>query len=235
VLGVKAAVDAASRPKSGFEQIRIALKQMLGLEVGHAGSFLALNLANTGQLIHPGIMYSLFCDWDGRVYRKDEIPLFYQGLDEQGARVLEVLSQEMQALRSHLENAVDLTGVRPLKAWMLHSYGEAVLDSSNLRQVFVSNQAYAGLKAPMKRCGEGVYTPDFGARYLAEDVPFGLVVSRAIADLAGVTMPMADKVIRWAGNRLGKRFLGRDAGGTRIPQNYGLESLPALITFEHET
>ncbi|MBC8449587.1 MAG: NAD/NADP octopine/nopaline dehydrogenase family protein, partial [Chloroflexi bacterium] len=72
---------------------------------------------------------------------------------------------------------------------------------------------------------------DFHARYLAEDVPFGLAVSRAIARLADVETPTMDEVIAWAGALLGKDYLGRDAGEARTPQRYGLASLEALITF----
>ena len=66
-------------------------------------------------------------------------------------------------------------------------------------------------------------------------MPFGLVVSRAIAGLAGVETPMIDEVIAWAGARLGKDYLGRDGGEACIPQKYGLGNLEALIAFATET
>jgi hypothetical protein len=103
-----------------------------------------------------------------------------------------------------------------------------------LRRAFVTNRAYAGLEAPVREISPGRYVPHFRARYLAEDVPFGLAVSRAIADMAGVATPHMDAVIGWAGARLGKDYLGRDAGEARIPQRYGLESLEALIAFAAE-
>jgi hypothetical protein len=44
-----------------------------------------------------------------------------------------------------------------------------------------------------------------------------------------------DRVIAWAGTRLGKDYLGRDAGQARIPQAYGLDSLDQLLSFATET
>ena len=235
VLGVKDAVDAGARPAARIEQIAPLLEQMLGLSIGAADNLLSLTLANTGQLIHPGIMYGLFADWDGTPFGGDDIPLFYQGLSEQGAQTLAGLSDDVQDICARLEPALDLSAVRPLKAWLLRSYGDAIADPSSLRSAFVTNRAYAGLKAPVREISPGQFVPDFDARYLAEDVPFGLAVSRAIAGLAGVETPTIDKVIDWAGARLGKDYVGRDADEARIPQKYGLESVEALIAFATET
>jgi hypothetical protein len=235
VLGVKKTVDVAARPAIQVERVAPLLERMLGLPTGAAPNMLALTLANTGQLIHPGIMYSLFAGWDGVPFRADEIPLFYHGLSEQGAQTLAGLSDDVQAIRARLEPALDLSAVRRLQAWLLHSYGDAIVDPSSLQGGFVTNRAYAGLKAPVKEVSPGQFVPDFHARYLAEDVPFGLVVSRAIAGLAGVETPMIDEVIAWAGARLGKDYLGRDGSEARTPQKYGLGNLEALIAFATET
>ncbi len=231
VLGVKNVVDVATRPAAKVEQIASLLERMLGLSIGVAANMLALTLANTGQLIHPGIMYGLFAGWDGRPFGTDDVPLFYQGLSEEGAQTLAGLSDDVQAIRTRLEPTLDLSAVRPLKAWLLRSYGDAIADPSSLRRAFVTNRAYAGLKAPVREVSPGQFVPDFHARYLAEDVPFGLAVSRAIARLAGVETPTMDEVIAWAGAQLGKDYLDRDASEARIPQKYGLGSLEALITF----
>ena len=235
VLGVKDATDAATRPAAQIGQIAPLLERMLGLPIGTAANLLAVGLANTGQLIHPGIMYGLFAGWDGTPFRAGDVPLFYQGLSEEGVQTLAGLSDEVQAIRARLEPAMDLSAVRPLKAWLLRSYGDAIADPSSLRSAFVTNRAYAGLKAPVREASPGQFVPDFQARYLAEDVPFGLVVSRAIAGLAGVETPTMDEVTIWAGSRLGKDYLDQDICEARIPQKYGLESLEQVIAFAAET
>lgn len=232
VLGAKDAVDAASRPAGEVGEIAPLLAQMLHMPVCDAGSFLALTLANTGQLIHPGIMYGLFAGWDGTPLA--EAPPFYQGLDEAGAAVLAGLSGDVQAIRACLAGVLDLSAVRSLYDWLLHSYGTAIADPSSLRSAFVSNRAYAGLRAPVRQLAPGNFVPDFGARYLAEDVPFGLAVSRAVAQLAGVATPTMDQVIAWAGERLGYDYLGQDDAQTRAPHKYGLTTLERLVGFTEE-
>jgi len=247
VLGVKKMVDAASRPAAQIGEIAPLLERMLGLPIGRAANLLALTLANTWQLIHPGIMYNLFDTWDGRPFGVEDVPLFYQGLSQEGARTLAELSDDVQAIRTRLEPELDLSAARPLFDWLLQSYGDAIADPSTLHSAFVTNRAYAGLKAPVLEVtadavqradggrDSGQFVLDFRARYLAEDVPFGLAVSRAIAKMADVQTPTMDRVIAWAGARLGKDYLDRDAGQARIPQAYGLDSLDQLLSFAAET
>ncbi len=234
VLGVKEAVDAASRPAASIGELAPFLQAMLGLPVEPAASLLALTLANTGQLIHPGIMYGLYAGWDGTPFAAAEVASFYHGLNEAGARTLAALDADVQAIRRRLEPEQDLAAVRPLLEWLRRSYGPAIGDPSTLLTAFVTNRAYAGLKAPVREISAGRFVPDFGARYLAEDVPFGLAVSRAIAALAGVETPAMDRVIAWAGDRLGSDYLGRDVLQARIPQRYGLKSLESLLAFAEE-
>jgi hypothetical protein len=231
VLGTKNAVDVAARPGDRRDEVAALLSEALGLSIDPAASLVALTLANTGQLVHPGIMYGHFRDWDGTPFPGEEIPVFYHGLDERGAEVLARLSDEIQLIRARLAAKIDLTAVRPLREWLVHSYRDDIEDPGTLRSAFVTNRAYEGLMAPVIEIAPGAYVPDFRARYLAEDVPYGLVVSHAIARLAGVSTPMMDEVIRWAGERLEKDYLGRDVAEARIPPKYGLEKLEQLVAF----
>ncbi len=232
VLGVKQIVDATTRPGAQVEEISQVLETMLGLSIGPIPNFLALTLANTGQLIHPGIMYGLFVDWDGEPFAENEIPLFYHNLSEAGAETLAGMSDDIQAIRSHLASPyLDLSSVHPLKMWLERSYAHSIVDPSTLRSSFLTNQAYAGIKAPAREIAAGQFVPDFHARYLAEDVPFGLAISRNIAQLVGVETPTVDKVIAWAGDKLGKDYLVRDLYEARIPQKYSLDNLEQLLAF----
>ncbi len=232
VLGVKQVVDAATRPGGQTEEVSVLLGTMLGLSISPIPSFLALTLANTGQLIHPGIMYGLFVDWDGKPFAEEETPLFYHNLSKAGAETLAGMSDDIQSIRSHLASPyLDLSAVHPLKMWLERSYSHSIVDPSTLQSSFLTNQAYAGIKAPVREIASGQFVPDFHARYLSEDVPFGLAISRAIAQLVGVETPTIDKVIAWAGDKLGKDYLGRDMYEARIPQKYGLEDLEQLLAF----
>jgi hypothetical protein len=231
VLGTKTEVDLATWPSNYAEGIATLLGDLLVVHLRPISSFLSLTLASTGQLIHPGVMYGLFHDWDGHPYA--EAPLFYQGINATTAEVLQQLSDEVQSLRAALEQhspVLNLSAVRPLREWLYHSYDGNIADTTSLQSCFVTNRSYAGLRAPMHSTDYGL-VPDFQARYLAEDVPYGLIVTRGIAELANVPTPTMDRVITWAQMRLGKEYLvggklrGRDLTTSHAPQRYDFKRL----------
>ena len=51
-----------------------------------------------------------------------------------------------------------------------------------------------GLTHPTVKNADGKYVPNFKYRYLLEDIPFGLLVMKGVAALAGVPTPTMDKV-----------------------------------------
>ena len=87
----------------------------------------------------------------------------------------------------------------------------------------------------MKEADNGKWVPDFGYRYLAEDVPYGLVVTKGLALLAGVPTPETDRVLAWCQEKLGKEYLvgselkGKDVKETRAPQAFGFNTLDDLL------
>lgn len=237
VLGVKAMVEVAAAPAGRTAEVAAALGALFRVPLAPIANFLALTLANTGQIIHPGIMYGLFHNWDGQTYAPDQIPQFYGGVDAATAEFLELMSGEVLAVRDAIQTAapaVDLTGVVDVGAWLLAAYPDQIRDKRSLQAAFNSNTAYAGLAAPMVKSGER-FVPAFHSRYLAEDVPYSLLVTRGIAELAGVPTPHIDRVIVWAQERLGREYLvagrvtGADITASHAPQRFGIDTLAALV------
>lgn len=236
VLGVKAQVDLAAWPAERAADVAAALGALIGVPLRPVHDFLALTLANMGQIIHPGIMYGYFHAWDGRPFASERIPLFYGNVDERTADLLQTMSDEIQMLCRALERslpALDLGCVPPVYTWLLDAYAGQIDDPGCLHRAFNTNRAYAGIHIPV-RPGNAGYLPDFSARYLSEDIPYSLLVSRGIADLAGVPMPMVSRVIGWAQERIQREYLvggrvaGKDVIHSRAPQRFGITTLDAL-------
>ncbi|MFU8772339.1 MAG: NAD/NADP octopine/nopaline dehydrogenase family protein [Anaerolineales bacterium] len=235
ILGTKWEVDVAVWPPGKAVQVAVTLSDLFHLQVKPVSNFLSLTLANPGQIIHPGIMYGLFHHWDGSPYK--EAPLFYQNVDQHTARLLGYLSDEVQAICRELQSQLpelDLAAVIPLHEWLRRSYADDLGDDSSIQSCFRSNRSYADLRAPMRAVAGGL-APDYQARYLVEDVPFGLLATRGIAEIAGVETPIIDEVIGWAQYCMGKDYLqagklcGRDIAETRAPQRYGIKTIQQLI------
>lgn len=238
ILGEKEAVGLAAYPSEIRSELSEILVHLFDIRIEPLPNMLTLTLANIGQIVHPGIMYGLFKGKENEKYKKEEIPLFYQGVTKEIAQILVKMSDEIMALTMEVQKKfknIDLTNVLSLKKWLISSYKKSIQDDTTIEKCFTTNLAYQGLKAPMQELKDGFYVPDFQSRYLTEDVPYGLIVTRAIAQLAKVPTPVIDEVILAVSGWMGKEYLvngdlkGKDITNARIPQNYGLNRLEELI------
>jgi hypothetical protein len=204
-----------------------------------SGHLLGITLRSPNAYSHPPIMYGRWKDWDGKAL--DRPPLFYQGVDEGTAELLGKVSEEVVATSKRImaeHPPLDLSQVIPMYDWDIGCYGNDIEDKTNLMTALRTNSGYKGIAHPTTRTADGKYVPDFNHRFLAEDVPFGLVVIRGIAEIAGVPTPCIDEVLSWCQDRLGKEYLvggrltGRDLATTRCPQRYGFTTIDEVLGYE---
>lgn len=239
ILGKKKSVGMAAFPHQITFELSSLLSQVLDLKIESLPNMLTLTLANVGQIIHPGIMYGLFKGKEQKKYKKDEIPLFYQGVTKEIATTLKAISDEILVLTEKIKvrnKNINLEYVLGLKDWLIYSYESSIADQSTLQNCFTTNQAYQGLCAPVKKEND-YFVPDFQARYLTEDVPFGLVVIKSIAQLAEVQTPVIDEIILTISQWMQKEYIkggflkGKDIKDARIPQNYGIKNLEEITIY----
>ena len=125
ILGTKATVDLAAFPAGAAVDLAQLLTNLLGLNVTPVSSFLTLTLANTGQLIHPGIMYGICQGQEEAIFSPASVPLFYQGVNQEIAGILQDMSDDVQRLAGVLAARVayvDPYEVIPLFDWVRRSY-----------------------------------------------------------------------------------------------------------------
>lgn len=196
-------------------------------------NYLAVNLM-AKSIVHPPVLYGKWRNWDGKPL--PEPPLFYQGVDDDQENFLIQVSDEVLATAAEIHkqrNDLDMSEVIHIYDWYKLYYKDQITDNSSLGACMRSNNAYDGLVHPMKKV-EGGFVPDFNYRYLSEDIPFGLVVIKGIADCVGVKTPTIDTVIAWGQEKLGKEYIigseliGKDMSSTRAPQVYGFKNLKDL-------
>lgn len=119
--------------------------------------------------------------------------------------------------------------------WYMRCYPRDISDKTNLYTAIQTNAAYQGLKHPVKKTEDGKFLPDFSHRYMTEDIPFGLVVIRGIAEIMGIETPNIDKVLTWSQQQMGKEYLvdkklqGKDISTSRAPQSYGFTTIESIL------
>jgi NAD/NADP octopine/nopaline dehydrogenase, alpha-helical domain len=234
----KAEVVLAALPASDGTGIAARLSEILGTRVVATEGFLNLTLGNPGQFIHPGLMYGHFRSWRGEEFDEDRIPMFYADATDEMGKLVEGLSDEAIAVARAIEvgsgNAVNLPEVVPVHEWLISSYAHVTGDLSTVATCFRTGPIQAR-KTPMIEVRPGRFLPNFGYRYLSEDVPFGLVMTRALADIVNVRTPTIDEVVRWAQSAMQKVYLlggnleGLDARDLPMPQHHGVSALNHLV------
>jgi hypothetical protein len=239
VLGTKETIGAAVVPPMGMTKMEVILKLqgLLGVQpmIVDCPNVMTISLGNPGQVIHPGVTYGKWKDWDEQPLK--EKPLFYHGVDEATAEVLEGISSDIASICKALNFALDTSQVKTIFEWYMASYSDSITDPASLKTAMNSNTAYEGLCHPMKEVASG-YVPDFNFRYLSEDIPTGLCFTKGVAELLGVQTPTIDVVLKWAQGKLGKEFMtdankmaGKDIGDTRAPQAFGIKTRAQLNKF----
>ena len=87
-----------------------------------------------------------------------------------------------------------------LHEWLLRSIPTIFEMQSTLRNAFVTNHAYTGLRLPVRPTDDASarFMVNFSARYLSEDVPYGLIVLGALPNWQMLQRPT---LIGWLAGR----------------------------------
>jgi opine dehydrogenase len=234
---IKAQVLMAAMPVDASQRIAPLLSKLFGTKVVPTTNFLNMTLGNPGQVIHPGLMYTLFAGKNER-FSSEKVPYFYRDTTDEAGAFIEQLSGDVCAVARAVQNrsggAIDLSGVWPVLDWLRHTYPTQTRDTATAATCFRTGPLQHR-KVPSKPTVSGLSAPDFHYRYMTEDVPFGLVVTKGFAELAHVGTPAIDAVLRWAQRKLNVRYIRNgklDMAGVYalpVPQNYGFASLDALV------
>lgn len=202
------------------------------------GHLLGTSLMDVNAYIHPSILYGAWHDWDGKPVAVN--PLFYQGLTESTANILSGVSDEVVATAkaiSKVKPDMDLSNVCHIYDYYMRCFGDDIEDKTNLWTTLRTHKGYVGLVHPCKKSEDGKFSPDFTHRYITEDIPYGLVALRGIAEIVSVPTPTMDLLIKWAEKVSGKEYLvdgktkGKDVCTTRAPQRYGINTVDGLLSF----
>lgn len=213
------------------------LKELTDIPVVKLSSFMVITLTPGNPIMHPSIMYGMFgphSQWDGKPL--PEQPLFYEGVSELSSYFLTRADTEVQLIKNAIIGAtgVDLEAVWPLRLNLKKVYGERVGDNRTLMLAMQTNRAYETIRTPLKKV-DGGFVPNIEHRFFLEDVPFGLVVLRDLADMMQLEVPMISELIEWSQELMGKEYLvqgrlqGKDLRETGAAKVYGVLRIQDLV------
>lgn len=226
ISGIRPCIYLGAIPCTESPWISRLMQQALGLPVVPLPNYLAVTLTPGNSFFHSSRLYSLFRGWGRDTVFSKEI-LFYEEWDDYATKMYCAFDREIQDITHNIP--VDLTCVIPA---MKHYRVKTPLE---MTRTIRSIRALKGLKVPLRATADG-YVPDFEHRFFTEDIYHGLVSVRGIASLAGVRTPAIDKVLRWAGRLVGRRFirggrlLASENPDLPIPENFGIHTREELVS-----
>ena len=121
IIGPKRCLYAASYPVDKVHYVSNALSQCFFLPTVPIPSFLNLTLCPSNQIIHPGRVtgfFSQFPEQCAKVLKFKDVPLLYEGLDQKSADEIQLLDNEIQAIKGALLKRypqLDLSQIMPIK------------------------------------------------------------------------------------------------------------------------
>lgn len=240
MIGPKKFLLVASYPVERAPQVAKIVEELYDIPTRTMPNFMCLTLTPSNQIIHPGVYYGIFNDWDGKkTYNKEDIPLLYEGLSDFSANELQELSDELQRVKAALVERypeLDLSPIKDLGERIVEQYDKDVTDRSSLKSIFNSNKGYFGVLTPVVDVEPGKVMPNTNTRFFYEDIPFGLCILRNIGELVGIETPVFDRHIRWFQQWMGKEYLLADGKlneelipETGTPVRYGITSADQLV------
>ncbi|MEQ8966778.1 MAG: NAD/NADP octopine/nopaline dehydrogenase family protein [Azospirillaceae bacterium] len=226
VAGVRGTVGLAADPPSSAPGLAARVSAVLGLTVEPLSHPLEVTLAPGNAAFHGARLYGLFGPGAPPVRPGTG---FYADWDDRSSEIYLALDAELGALRR--ATGLPLAGARPVTERL------GVATASEMTAVIRAIPSLQGIPAPAApaRSGEPACRADPGHRFFREDIPHGLAVLRAVADLLDVRVPVIDRVLRWGEALVGLDLVtarGVDGGDTRhlpLPARAGIVDRTGLI------
>ncbi|CAD8064999.1 unnamed protein product [Paramecium primaurelia] len=238
IIGPKTKLQCALSNLNRKEELFLLLENMFQIPVLQAPNFLTLTLTPSNQIIHPARVYAVFRNWDGKqVFQPSEVPTFYEDFDDFSAYMLQILDDEIQAIKREILKRYphfNLDLIIPIKERIIQQYGDQVKDKSNLKTVFRTNAGYATIQIPTKPVQGGVQL-NTEARIFWEDIPYGLCILKDLSEMLGLQTPGTDKMIEWHQKFMNKEYIQNSRLNrsllkeTGAPTKYGLDTIEKVL------
>jgi opine dehydrogenase len=193
IASLKRQLQVAALPASDGPGVLELLRRLLP-PVAPATNVLQTGLAAMNPILHvPGMLGN-----QGRLDAGDRFQFYGAGITRSVARVVDALDAERVALARAFRVAVPT-----VRGWLTRTYG---LEGDDLYALIqrLHHEVFKDSPAPSS----------LDARYVTEDVPYGLVPLAELGRLAGVRTPIASALSAVASAALGRDFAteGRTLG-----------------------
>lgn len=207
--------------KSNFDNL---IKLMFDKEVQKI-KYSSVTLTSSNAVLHTARIFSLFEKKENKIF-KDEI-YFYSDWNDESSKMFQKCDDEIMKICEILKD----NKIIDEEIISLMKYYESETPQQ-LTQKLRNIKAFKDIRLPMLKIGENQYVLDKKVRFLTEDVPFGLLMFKGLAEIFEIETPSIDKVITWTQKILGEEYIKNHKivkfQNTGCPQNFDIFTIEDL-------
>lgn len=207
--------------KSNFDDL---IKLMFGKDVQKI-DYSSVTLTSSNAVLHTARMFGLFKKRENKIF-KDKI-YFYSDWNDESSEIFQKCDNEIMKICEKIKE----TKIIDEEIVSLMKYYESETPQQ-LTQKLKSIEAFKNIRLPMLKIEENQYVLDKKVRFLTEDIPFGLLMFKGLAEILEIKTPSIDEVITWAQEILGEEYIKNhkivNFQNTGCPQNFGIFAIEDL-------
>ena len=214
--GCKEVNEAAVQPGAFFTQVDeelfepICYKWFGKGKVAQSEDFLSLTLSVDNQIIHTSRCLGLYKvhgkSWD----KKEDVPWFYRDYDDVSANLLGELDADYTKVRAAIKRSHPEKEFRFMMDYLELERFSYQSQNTDIRTSFVESQTLTSIATPVVRNEEGKWEVDRNHRFFLDDIYYGNMIAKWMAEQMGISTPTIDEILHWAQDVRGERFIDED-------------------------
>lgn len=236
----------AVSPPDKFERLNeifledISFNPMKIGKFAQACNFLSLTLSVDNQIIHPARCYGLWKKDGGRWPSLEEVPYFYRDFDDLSAENICRLDADYTKVRDAVRNHFPEHSFPYMLSYLELERLSHSSQNFDIKKSLKESKQLGLIKTPTVVCEDGSVELDIHCRFFTDDIAYGILVVKWIAEELNVKTPFIDEIILWAQNLRGEKFLTEEGKIDKefclkekfisgIPPSYGIHSVDGIL------
>lgn len=175
-----------------------------------SSNFLSLSLSVDNQIIHLSRLYSMFLKYSGKWKKQEDVPLFYKDYDDLSAEFLKKLDDDYSLIRNAIVSLYPNIEFEYMLNYLdleRFSYNSVNLD---IKESFVNSETLGQIPTPVIENDEKEWVFNVDHRFFKDDLYYGIVIAKWIAEKLGIKVKTIDEIICWAQELLGDKIINND-------------------------
>jgi hypothetical protein len=218
----------------------ISMKPMGVGKFYQACSFLSLTLSVDNQIIHPSRCYALWERYGGYWPSLEEVPYFYRDFDDLSADNIRQLDDDYSKVRDAVRKRFPNLPFKYMLGYLDLERLSHTSENFDIKKSLKESKQLASIKTPTVETEDGKRALDINSRFFTDDIPYGVLIAKWLAEELDVETPFIDEIIMWAQNLRGEHFLTDDGKINKefclkkkftsgIPPSYGINKVDGIL------